>query len=168
MISVEHHTGPDQPGYELRLQQLELEIKRQRETIEQIAFRLGSQDGSLSSLKAYVTLMVATWHSEIGIRLNELSKQIDRTTSDDKGWRVLRNYVENAQGDFSRHIEGCSPALTEVETRVCLLLGMELTTSEIAVTLNLSPIMIESICRSIREKLDQTGDTRLRQMVSVA
>jgi DNA-binding CsgD family transcriptional regulator/uncharacterized coiled-coil protein SlyX len=168
MISAEHHTSLDQQHYELRLQQLELEIKRQRETIEQIGYRLGSQDGSLSSLKAYVTLMVATWHSEIGIRLNELTRKIDRTTADDKGWLVLRNHVESAQGDFSRHIEGCSPALSELETRVCLLLGMELTTAEIASTLNLSQLMIESICSDIRAKLDQTGDTSLRQRVSLA
>ena len=168
MISAEHQTGLDLQSYELRLQHLELEIKRQQEAIEQIGSRLGSQDASLGSLKAYVTLMVATWHSEIGVRLDELTRQIDRSTTDDNGWMVLRNHVESAQGDFSRHIAGCSPALTELETRVCLLLGMELTTAEIATTLNLSRLMIEKICSDIRAKLDQTGETRLRQKLSVA
>lgn len=167
MIPAEPITASSQ-NYELRLQQLELEIRRQREVIEEIGSRLGSQNDSLFSLKANVALMVASWHSEVGVRLAKLSKQINNSNADHEGWKVLRRHVDSAQGDFSRHIEGCSPPLTELETRVCLLVGMELTTAEISKTLNISEQSIEKLYRGLRGKLDQVGETRLRQIFHAA
>ena len=73
---MSRNTIPEQMSYELRLEQLELEVKRQQEQIEQIGSRLGSQNESLMSLQASVALIVATWHGEIGRGLNEISRQI--------------------------------------------------------------------------------------------
>jgi uncharacterized coiled-coil protein SlyX len=168
MIPAEHQTTAGSQTYELRLQQLELEIRRQREVIEEIGSRLGSQDSSLSTLKAHIAVMVATWQSDVGSRLAELTKQINSSNDNNEGWTVLRRQVDTAQGDFSRHIEGCSPPLTELETRVCLLVGMELTTTEISKTLNISEQSVERLYQGLRGKLDPIGEKRLRQIFHAA
>jgi DNA-binding NarL/FixJ family response regulator len=155
-------------SYESRLEQLEAEIRRQREVIAAIDSRLGSQDNSLASLKANVALMVASWQNEMSQRIAELSRQLGSLDQENEGWTVLRRQVESAHGDFARHIDGCSPALTEIETRVCLLVGMELTTGEIARTLNLSEQTIEKLYRELQGKLGQGGRGHLRQIFHAA
>lgn len=168
MISVEHHNPLDQQSYEMRLQQLEVAIERQRETLAQIDSRLGAQGGSLDSLKAYLTLMMASWHSEIGIRIDEISRQIESTATDNEGWLILHSHVASANEGLARQIKECSPALTELETRICLLMAMELTMGEIAATLNLPRITVESTCANIRAKLDRSSDPGRRQLMTVA
>lgn len=163
MISAEDHNVLEQRSCEIRLRSLELEIELQRQTITLISARLGSQDVSLSSLKASLALMAATWRSEIGLRLSEITGRIQRAGNDDI-WSVLRSGGERLQGEFSRHIDERGPALTELEARVGLLLAMELTAVEIATTLNLSAATIETTCLSIRGKLEQRERGGMQRM----
>jgi DNA-binding CsgD family transcriptional regulator len=165
MISMDHQAEIDIEGHERRIQRLEREIFSQRETIDRMGMQLVSHDNAVGSLRTYIALMVATWQSEIGLRLGNLASDINNATADDPGWAAIRRQVDAAHADFSRHIAGCSPPLTETETRICLLLGMELTFDQIARTLNCSRHAVEYACVSIRVKLENAGESRLWNII---
>jgi uncharacterized coiled-coil protein SlyX len=135
-----------------RLLQLEGEIRRQREMIAEMSSRLGRQNDSLDSLKASVMLMIASWHSDVGVALSRLSDTIGEATGDQSGRGGARRQIEGIEKEPVPTIDAPGGPLTELESRVFYLGGQDLTAAEISKTLNISENSLQKICEQLREK----------------
>jgi DNA-binding NarL/FixJ family response regulator len=128
-----------------------------------VASSLSERAHSLQTLKTQIAVMMATWQSEFRGNLSKVIDRIDTAGQTEDYWRIVRRQVELAQPDFVEHVAKHSKILTTTESKICLLIGLNLSSPEIASVLNISDRTVSNYRSRIRKKLSAT-ETRFARL----
>ncbi|RYC52731.1 tetratricopeptide repeat protein [Flagellimonas olearia] len=84
-----------------------------------------------------------------------------KENASDKDWEVFKTYFAEVHNDFDQKLKTLYPDISEKEIRLAAFLRMNLTTKEIAATLNVLPDSILKSKYRLKKKLDLDKDTDL-------
>ena len=91
---------------------------------------------------------------------------LKKENASDKDWEVFKTYFAEVHNDFDQKLKTFHPDITEKEIRLAAFLRMNLTTKEIAATLNVLP---ESILKSkyrLKKKMGLAKETDLTSFLN--
>ena len=86
---------------------------------------------------------------------------LKKENASDKDWEVFKTYFAEVHNDFDQKLKTFYPDITEKEIRLAAFLRMNLTTKEIAATLNVLPDSILKSKYRLKKKLGLEKDTDL-------
>ena len=144
--------------HQLQLQWLQQEVQRQGRELDAVATKLQEQKRSLEALKTQLAVVMGSWRSEVRRDLSGLIREIDSTNDSAAYWEQLRRQVEIAHPEFAQHAANAGAELTPIESKVWMLMGMKLSTEEIATVLNQSVRRVTESRERIARKLHRLGD----------
>lgn len=141
---------------QIQLQWLQQEVQRQGRELDAVESRLQEQKRSLEALKTQLAVVMGSWRSEVRRDLSGLIREIDSTNDTGAHWEQLRRQVEVAHPDFAAHAARAGAELSPIESKVWMLMGMKLSTSEIATVLNQPVRRIIEYSERISRKLQKS------------
>ncbi|MDC6388388.1 tetratricopeptide repeat protein [Maribacter sp. PR1] len=86
---------------------------------------------------------------------------LKKENASDKDWEVFKSYFADVHNDFDQKLKTIYPDISEKEIRLAAFLRMNLTTKEIAATLNVLPDSILKSKYRLKKKLGLDKDTDL-------
>ncbi len=86
---------------------------------------------------------------------------LKKENASDKDWEVFKTYFSQVHNDFDQKLKTISPEVSEKEIRLAAFLRMNLTTKEIAATLNVMPDSILKSKYRLKKKLGLDKETDL-------
>ncbi|WP_161991914.1 tetratricopeptide repeat protein [Flagellimonas algicola] len=86
---------------------------------------------------------------------------LKKQNASDKDWEVFKSYFSEVHNDFDQKLKTLYPDISEKEIRLAAFLRMNLTTKEIAATLNVLPDSILKSKYRLKKKLDLDKDMDL-------
>ena len=86
---------------------------------------------------------------------------LKKENASDKDWEVFKTYFAEVHNDFDQKLKTLYPDISEKEIRLAAFLRMNLTTKEIAATLNVLPDSILKSKYRLKKKLGLNKDTNL-------
>ena len=86
---------------------------------------------------------------------------LKKENASDKDWEVFKTYFSEVHNDFDQKLKTISPDVSEKEIRLAAFLRMNLTTKEIAATLNVLPDSILKSKYRLKKKLELDKETDL-------
>ncbi|MGW9686344.1 tetratricopeptide repeat protein [Flagellimonas sp. 2504JD1-5] len=86
---------------------------------------------------------------------------LKKQNASDKDWEVFKSYFSEVHNDFDQKLKTLYPDISEKEIRLAAFLRMNLTTKEIAATLNVLPDSILKSKYRLKKKLDLDKETDL-------
>jgi chromosome segregation ATPase len=144
--------------HQLQLQWLQQEVQRQGRELDAVTTKLHEQKHALDALKAQLAVVMGSWRSDVRRDLGSLIREIDATNDTRLQWEQLRHQVDIASPDFARHAATVGAELTGIESKVWMLMGMKLSTAEIANVLQ-QPVARITECRErLSRKLRKLAD----------
>jgi tetratricopeptide (TPR) repeat protein len=91
---------------------------------------------------------------------------LKKENASDKDWEVFKTYFSEVHNDFDQKLKTISPDISEKEIRLAAFLRMNLTTKEIAATLNVLPDSILKSKYRLKKKLGLNKEKDLNQFLS--
>ncbi|WP_161595340.1 tetratricopeptide repeat protein [Maribacter aurantiacus] len=91
---------------------------------------------------------------------------LKKENASDKDWEVFKSYFADVHNDFDQKLKTIYPDISEKEIRLAAFLRMNLTTKEIAATLNVLPDSILKSKYRLKKKLGLDKDTDLNQFLN--
>lgn len=91
---------------------------------------------------------------------------LKKENASDKDWEVFKTYFSQVHNDFDRKLKSIYTDITEKEIRLAAFLRMNLTTKEIAATLNVLPDSILKSKYRLKKKLGLDKTTDLTQFLN--
>ncbi len=157
MINIlDRITSNNEVDYEQRLRALEEIIQRQGRELQAVNYRQDNSDDSGTWLKVRLGLIVATWQHDLRNDLTRIIGQIERYSSPETEWEILRRQVASAEPEFAAHIEREYPNMTPLERKIALLVGLSMPEREIARMLKMPDNVIALHTANIRSKMDRS------------
>ena len=141
--------------HQLQLHRLQQEVLRQGRELDAVATKLHEQTRSLDALKTQLAVVMGSWRSEVRRDLSGLIREIDSTNDNASHWDQLRQQVEIAHPEFAEHAATIGAELSPIESKVWMLMGMSLSTAEIATVLNRPEQRIDEYRERIARKLER-------------
>ena len=89
-----------------------------------------------------------------------------KENASDKDWEVFKTYFAEVHNDFDQKLKTLYPDISEKEIRLAAFLRMNLTTKEIAATLNVLPDSILKSKYRLKKKLRLDKDTDLNDFLN--
>jgi DNA-binding NarL/FixJ family response regulator len=86
---------------------------------------------------------------------------LKKENASDKDWEVFKSYFTDVHNDFDQKLKTIYPDISEKEIRLAAFLRMNLTTKEIAATLNVLPDSILKSKYRLKKKLGLDKETDL-------
>ena len=157
-MMMREQTNDVRSEHQLQLQRLQQEVQRQGRELDAVETKLLEQKRSLEALKTQLAVVMGSWRSEVRRDLSGLIREIDSTNDTGAYWEQLRRQVERAHPDFAAHAAQAGAELTPTESKVWMLMGMKLSTSEIATVLNQPVRKVTEHSERISRKLQRLGD----------
>lgn len=114
---------------------------------------------SMTWTKARLALIVATWQNDLRADLTRMIGQIERVSATEGDWAILQHHLAAVEPDFAEHIEQGYPALTLLEKKISLLMGLGLPVAEIARTLRQKETAVARCTRQIQGRLAASQPT---------
>lgn len=91
---------------------------------------------------------------------------LKKQNASDKDWEVFKSYFSEVHNDFDQKLKTLYPDISEKELRLAAFLRMNLTTKEIAATLNVLPDSILKSKYRLKKKLELDKDTDLTSFLN--
>ncbi|WP_405382351.1 tetratricopeptide repeat protein [Maribacter sp. LLG6340-A2] len=91
---------------------------------------------------------------------------LKKQSAEDKDWEVFKTYFSEVHNDFDQKLKTIYPDISEKEIRLAAFLRMNLTTKEIAATLNVLPDSILKSKYRLKKKLALKKQTDLSSFLS--
>lgn len=91
---------------------------------------------------------------------------LKKQNASDKDWEVFKSYFSEVHNDFDQKLKTLYPEISEKEIRLAAFLRMNLTTKEIAATLNVLPDSILKSKYRLKKKLELDKETDLSSFLS--
>ncbi|KQC29045.1 hypothetical protein AAY42_03375 [Flagellimonas eckloniae] len=91
---------------------------------------------------------------------------LKRQNASDKDWEVFKSYFSEVHNDFDQKLKTLYPDISEKEIRLAAFLRMNLTTKEIAATLNVLPDSILKSKYRLKKKLELGKETDLNSFLN--
>lgn len=91
---------------------------------------------------------------------------LKKENASDKDWEVFKTYFADVHNDFDQKLKTLYPDISEKEIRLAAFLRMNLTTKEIAATLNVLPDSILKSKYRLKKKLELDKETDLNQFLN--
>ncbi|MEO9513323.1 MAG: tetratricopeptide repeat protein [Flavobacteriaceae bacterium] len=91
---------------------------------------------------------------------------LKKQNASDKDWEVFKSYFSEVHNDFDQKLKTLYPDISEKEIRLSAFLRMNLTTKEIAATLNVLPDSILKSKYRLKKKLELDKETDLNQFLN--
>ena len=91
---------------------------------------------------------------------------LKKENASDKDWEVFKTYFAEVHNDFDEKLKTLYPEITEKEIRLAAFLRMNLTTKEIAATLNVLPDSILKSKYRLKKKIGLDKETDLTQFLN--
>ncbi|MDC6388389.1 tetratricopeptide repeat protein [Maribacter sp. PR1] len=91
---------------------------------------------------------------------------LKKENASDKDWEVFKSYFADVHNDFDQKLKTIYPDISEKEIRLAAFLRMNLTTKEIAATLNVLPDSILKSKYRLKKKLGLGKDQDLNQFLN--
>ncbi|MDO1511175.1 tetratricopeptide repeat protein [Maribacter confluentis] len=91
---------------------------------------------------------------------------LKKENASDKDWEVFKSYFADVHNDFDQKLKTIYPDISEKEIRLAAFLRMNLTTKEIAATLNVLPDSILKSKYRLKKKLALKKETDLTSFLS--
>jgi len=91
---------------------------------------------------------------------------LKKENASDKDWEVFKTYFSEVHNDFDQKLKTLSSDVSEKEIRLAAFLRMNLTTKEIAATLNVLPDSILKSKYRLKKKLGLDKETDLNQFLN--
>ncbi len=91
---------------------------------------------------------------------------LKKENASDKDWEVFKTYFADVHNDFDQKLKTIYPDISEKEIRLAAFLRMNLTTKEIAATLNVLPDSILKSKYRLKKKLNLDKDTDLTSFLN--
>ncbi|PIB25782.1 tetratricopeptide repeat protein [Maribacter sp. 4G9] len=91
---------------------------------------------------------------------------LKKENASDKDWEVFKSYFADVHNDFDQKLKTIYPDISEKEIRLAAFLRMNLTTKEIAATLNVLPDSILKSKYRLKKKLGLEKETDLNQFLN--
>ncbi|KAA2217005.1 tetratricopeptide repeat protein [Maribacter flavus] len=91
---------------------------------------------------------------------------LKKENASDKDWEVFKSYFADVHNDFDQKLKTIYTDISEKEIRLAAFLRMNLTTKEIAATLNVLPDSILKSKYRLKKKLGLDKDTDLNQFLN--
>jgi len=91
---------------------------------------------------------------------------LKKENASDKDWEVFKTYFSEVHNDFDQKLKTISPEVSEKEIRLAAFLRMNLTTKEIAATLNVMPDSILKSKYRLKKKLGINKETDLTSFLN--
>ncbi len=151
----------------LNLREIERDIQRRGGEMDVAGMPVAQQDGK-DAMRMQMALMVGAWQSEIRLKLDGVMQQIERIGEPDEHWEILRRQVETARPEIAQYMTASVSALTKVESKILLLMGMNIPQQKIAEILNLTLQSVSDHREKIHGKLSLAGDIQLDESFGVA
>ncbi|MFX0556903.1 tetratricopeptide repeat protein [Maribacter sp. CXY002] len=95
------------------------------------------------------------------MEFRRIAMLLKKENASDKDWEVFKTYFADVHNDFDQKLKTIYPDISEKEIRLAAFLRMNLTTKEIAVTLNVLPDSIRKSKFRLKKKLGLDKDTEL-------
>lgn len=86
-------------------------------------------------------------------------------SSDDENWELFRRNLDRIEENFFVNLQSAYPSLTSADLKFCALLRMNLSTKEIAQTLNLTTRGVESARYRLRKKFGLNASESLSSFI---
>lgn len=158
-------------GFRQRIKRNRMEREKQEEIylkeIEHKKKELASQTLHLVQKNTFIQELMENLESiknspeKFKMEFRRMVMLLKKENASDKDWEVFKTYFSEVHNDFDQKIKTFYPEITEKEIRLAAFLRMNLTTKEIATTLNVLP---ESILKSkyrLKKKLGLDRETDL-------
>ncbi|MBT8298572.1 MAG: tetratricopeptide repeat protein, partial [Maribacter sp.] len=91
---------------------------------------------------------------------------LKKENASDKDWEVFKAYFSEVHNDFDQKLKTISPDVSEKEIRLAAFLRMNLTTKEIAATLNVLPDSILKSKYRLKKKLGLDKENDLNSFLN--
>ncbi|MEX0289103.1 MAG: helix-turn-helix transcriptional regulator, partial [Flavobacteriaceae bacterium] len=91
---------------------------------------------------------------------------LKKENASDKDWEVFKSYFAEVHNDFDQKLKTLTPEISEKEIRLAAFLRMNLTTKEIAATLNVMPDSILKSKYRLKKKLGLTKEQDLNAFLN--
>ena len=91
---------------------------------------------------------------------------LKKENASDKDWEVFKTYFAEVHNDFDQKLKAFSPEISEKEIRLAAFLRMNLTTKEIAATMNVLPDSILKSKYRLKKKLELPRGTDLTDFLN--
>nr|WP_299173429.1 tetratricopeptide repeat protein [uncultured Allomuricauda sp.] len=91
---------------------------------------------------------------------------LKKQNASDKDWEVFKSYFSEVHNDFDQKLKTLYPDISEKEIRLAAFLRMNLTTKEIAATLNVLPDSILKSKYRLKKKLELDRETDLSSFLN--
>ncbi|PWJ41912.1 triple tyrosine motif-containing protein [Sediminitomix flava] len=97
--------------------------------------------------------------------LKVLIKRIEKDINDSKEWEKFEEHFDFVHGDFFKKIKNHYPDLTTQECKICGYIRMDMSTKDIANTLNMSVRGVETSRYRLKKKLGLEKEVKLKDFI---
>ena len=158
-------------GYRQRIKKNRMAREKQEEIYKQeIAYKkkeLASQTLHLVQKNTFIQELMENLQriksspEKFKMEFRRIVMLLRKENASDKDWEVFKTYFSEVHNDFDQKLKTISPEVSEKEIRLAAFLRMNLTTKEIAATLNVLPDSILKSKYRLKKKLGLDRETDL-------
>lgn len=163
-------------GFRQRLKKNRIAREKQeeiyRQEIEYKKKELASQTLHLVQKKTFIQELVENLEDirnspeKFKMEFRRIVMLLKKENASDKDWEVFKAYFSEVHNDFDQKLKTLSADISEKEIRLAAFLRMNLTTKEIAATLNVLPDSILKSKYRLKKKLGLDKETDLNQFLN--
>ncbi|PCJ94856.1 MAG: hypothetical protein COA50_10755 [Flavobacteriaceae bacterium] len=100
------------------------------------------------------------------IEFRRIVMLLKKETASDKDWEIFKSYFADVHNDFDQKLKTIYTEISEKEIRLAAFLRMNLTTKEIAATLNVMPDSVLKSKYRLKKKLELDKETDLNSFLN--
>jgi len=149
---------------ELQEQQLRKELESKNKHLTTITLKILQKSETLKELKSKIEKISAA-SSKSSAELNRLVKLIDRSFRLEKDWEEFTMCFEQVHVGFYKTLKSQFPELTTHDLRHCALIRLNMTISETADVLGVSPESVKIFRFRLKKKLDVESQKELVEYI---
>jgi len=163
-------------GYRQRIKKSKIAREKQEEIYKQeIAHKrkeLASQTLHLVQKNTFIQELMENLENiknspeKFKMEFRRIVMLLKKENASDKDWEVFKTYFAEVHNDFDQKLKTIYPDISEKEIRLAAFLRMNLTTKEIAVTLNVLPDSILKSKYRLKKKLGLPKETDLNDFLN--
>jgi hypothetical protein len=141
----------------------ELEFKSRQ--LNSHALNMVQRNKFLIDLKKDIELTSDSLGAEDRRKMRSLLNKLNITLNNEKDWEKFRLYFEQINQDFYNKLKEVNPDLSINDKRICALIKLELSSSEIAQVLNIAPNSIKSARYRLKKRLNLSAEDDLELFI---
>lgn len=163
-------------GYRQRIKKNRISREKQEAIYKQeIAYKkkeLASQTLHLVQKNTFIQELMENLQSiknspeKFKMEFRRIVMLLKKENASDKDWEVFKTYFSEVHNDFDQKLKTLSSEISEKEIRLAVFLRMNLTTKEIAATLNVLPDSILKSKYRLKKKLGLAKETDLTSFLN--